>query len=69
LPPDASPPSDTTDTIADPVDYEHMSREEFIKFSIENHRALVREVSKEAQANVDRYLASGNIEDLFPPLT
>lgn len=66
LVPDASPSSET---IADRVDYQRMTREEFMKASIKDCRALAREIYAEAQVNVDRYLATGKVDDLFPPVT
>ena len=45
-----------------------MTREQFAQASIKDCRALAREVDAEARANVDRYLQTGDIADLFPPL-
>ena len=40
-----------------------------MKASIKDCRALAREIYAEAQVNVDRYLATGKVDDLFPPVT
>ena len=60
--PDAPPSSES---IADPDSFQHMSKEDFIKFSIQC-RALAREACAKAKVLVARYLETGDLADLFP---
>jgi hypothetical protein len=61
----AAAPGASSETIADP-DFQHMTKEEFIKFSIQNCRALAREACAEAKVRVARYLETGDLADLHP---
>jgi hypothetical protein len=45
---------------------QHMTKEDFIKFSIQNCRALTREACAEAKVGVARYLETGDLADLVP---
>jgi hypothetical protein len=67
---EASPVSETpaatsaSDTIAD--GFQPMTKEEFIKASVQNCRALVREAYAESKVRVSKYLETGDLADLFP---
>jgi len=47
-------------------DYSQMTQKEFVQASIKNARALASEVSAEAKINVEKYLQTGDLGDLFP---
>ena len=55
----------SSDAVAGP-DFAHMTREQFIKASIENRRARAAEAYAEAKVRVARYFESGDLADLFP---
>jgi hypothetical protein len=47
-------------------DFQPLTREQFIKASIENRRARAAEAYAEAKVRVARYLETGDFADLFP---
>jgi len=65
-PADALPPDAPASPEPVAVDYEGMSRKEFVRHSIENRRALAREADAEAGVRVARYLQTGDLADLIP---
>jgi hypothetical protein len=64
----ASGASPSSDTIVDRNGAPRMTKEEFMKASIENYRALAREAYAEAKVRVARYLETGDLADLFPEM-